>query len=117
VFRADGDMTKLIVAFPNFVKAPKRNYWEDREDYLMKLMQFSMSVPRRHGGSGGIAPFILTPSALTLGRNCGTHCIEGCWASEPVWTSWKRDVDLLHILKGLKLKRVFVPSFLFFSSL
>ena len=115
MFRADGDMTKLIVVFPNFLKAPKRNYREDGEDYLMKTMQFSMCVPRRHGGSGGIAPFILTPSTLFLGRNCGTHCIEGCWASEPVWTIWKRDVDLLHILKGLKLKRVLVPSFLFFS--
>jgi len=29
VFRADGDMTKLIVAFPNFMKASKRSYWED----------------------------------------------------------------------------------------
>ena len=73
-----------------------------------------MSVPRRHRGNGGIAPFILTPSALILGRNWGTHCIEGCWASEPVWTILKRDVDLLHILKGFKLKRVFVPNFLFF---
>jgi len=34
-FLADGDMTKLIVAFPKFVKAPKKNYWEDGEGYLM----------------------------------------------------------------------------------
>ena len=38
VFRANGDMTKLIVAFPLFVKAPKRNYWEEGEGYLMTTM-------------------------------------------------------------------------------
>jgi hypothetical protein len=77
--RTDGRRvtTKITVTFSSFVKAPKNKCWEDREGYLMIKVKFPCLRHEDKGGSGSMAPLILTPAALLPGRNYVAHWIEG----------------------------------------